>query len=608
MNDLVRPTGLREATPLASSHTDARPVQMTGAAARMWRRRRLLVAGLVGTGTLALVGGAGAILAADGLSFVDLAFLLAFAICAPWTVLGLVNAAIGFAIARLSPDPIAAVAPFATAGDTDAPIVAATAVVMTLRNEDPARALARLAIVRESLEETGAGDAFAYFVLSDTSDPAIAAQEEAAIADWRAQAGAGAERIHYRRRARNTGYKAGNIRDFVERQGRDFELMLTLDADSLMSADAILRMVRIVQASPRIGILQSLVVGAPSRSAFARIFQFGMRHGMRPYTLGSAWWTGECGPYWGHNAIVRIAPFRRHCRLPTLRGAPPLGGPVLSHDQVEAVLMRRAGWEVRVLPREGGSWEENPPTLLDFSKRDLRWCQGNLQYLKLLGLAGLVPTSRVQLVTAIAMFAAVPAMTLVLALAPVIAATTDPAAFPVAAAIALYLAFLALSTAPRVIGFLDLALTKGGVAAYGGAGRFAAGAAIELVFSAILGAVASMRLTLFMLGLALGRGTGWTGQARDAHRVSWGEAMRFGWPATAFGFGILAFVAATIPAALPVALLFCAGYLLAVPFAVITADPRLGAFFSRAGLCAIPEEREMPRALAALAVREGSTR
>lgn len=608
MNDLVRPTGLREATPLASSHTDARPVQMTGATARTWRRRRLLVAGLVGTGTLALVGGAGAILAADGLSLVDLAFLLAFAICAPWTVLGLVNAAIGFAIARLSPDPIAAVAPFAAAGDTDAPIVAATAIVMTVRNEDPARALARLAVVREGLDETGAGDAFAYFVLSDTSDPAIAEEEEAAIAAWKAQAGAGAERIHYRRRARNTGYKAGNIRDFLERQGRDFELMLTLDADSLMSADAILRMVRIVQANPRIGILQSLVVGAPSRSAFARIFQFGMRHGMRPYTLGSAWWTGDCGPYWGHNAIVRIAPFRRHCRLPTLRGAPPLGGPVLSHDQVEAVLMRRAGWEVRVLPREGGSWEENPPTLLDFSKRDLRWCQGNLQYLKLVGLSGLVPTSLVQLVTAIAMFAAVPAMTLVLALAPVIAATTDPAAFPVAAAIGFYLAFLALSTAPRVIGFLDLALTKGGVAAYGGAGRFAAGAAIELVFSAILGAVASMRLTLFMLGLALGRGTGWTGQARDAHRVSWGEALRFGWPATAFGVGILAFVAATIPAALPVALLFCAGYLLAVPFAVITADPRLGALFARAGLCAIPEEREMPRALAALAAREGSLR
>ena len=158
--------------------------------------------------------------------------------------------------------------------------------------------------------------------------------------------------------------------------------MLPLDADSLMSGEAILRLVRIMQAHPKLGILQSLVVGAPSASAFARIFQFGMRHGMRAYTMGSAWWIGDCGPFWGHNALVRIAPFAEHCHLPILPGQPPLGGHVLSHDQVEATLMRRAGYEVRVLPDESGSWEENPPTMFEFSTRDLRWCQGNMQYLQ----------------------------------------------------------------------------------------------------------------------------------------------------------------------------------------------------------------------------------
>ena len=156
--------------------------------------------------------------------------------------------------------------------------------------------------------------------------PAVAAAEEAAIRRWKAAAGADADRLVYRRRAINTGFKAGNLRDFCARWGDDYEFMLPLDADSLMSAETILRLVRIGQAYPKLGILQSLVVGAPAQSAFARIFQFGMRHGMRPYTMGSAWWAGDCGPFWGHNGLVRIAPFRAHCDLPVLPGKPPLGG------------------------------------------------------------------------------------------------------------------------------------------------------------------------------------------------------------------------------------------------------------------------------------------
>ena len=143
-------------------------------------------------------------------------------------------------------------------------------------------------------------------------------------------------------------------------------------------------MVRIMQVEPKLGILQSLVVGMPSTSAFARVFQFGMRLGMRSYTLGSAWWQGDCGPYWGHNAIIRIAPFIAHCHLPPR----PDGTDNLSHDQLEALLMRRAGYEVRVLPEEGASWEENPPTLLEFIRRDLRWAQGNMQYWPFLAARG----------------------------------------------------------------------------------------------------------------------------------------------------------------------------------------------------------------------------
>ena len=220
-----------------------------------------------------------------------------------------------------------------------------------------------------------------------------------------------------------------------------------------------------MQAHPKIGILQSLVVGMPSSSAFARIFQFGMRHGMRSYTMGQAWWVGDCGPFWGHNALVRIKPFHEQCGLPILSGKPPLGGHVLSHDQVEATLMRRAGYEVRVLPEERGSWEENPPTMLEFAQRDVRWCQGNMQYIKLLNLPGLYPMSRFQLVWAILMFIGIPAWTLMIALLPVAAWQAQSMAdFPVNLAIGLYITFFTMYLMPKIAGLIDAMLTRGGVA------------------------------------------------------------------------------------------------------------------------------------------------
>ena len=172
---------------------------------------------------------------------------------------------------------------------------------------------------------------------------------------------------------------------------------------------AVLRMVRIMQASPEIGILQGLVVGMPSTSAFARIFQFGMRLAMWSYTTGSAWWQADCGPHWGHNSVLRLKPFTAHCHIPPLPEGGPLGGHILSHDQIEAVLMRRAGYEVRVLPEEHLGWEENPPTLLEFIRRDIRWCQGNMQYWHFLDLPGLKFVSRYQLAFAILMFLGSPA-------------------------------------------------------------------------------------------------------------------------------------------------------------------------------------------------------
>jgi membrane glycosyltransferase len=560
-------------------------------------RRRWIVLGLNVATWLLLNGAAWSILGSGGWTLVDIVLALAFAIATPWTVLGFWNALIGLWLLHREGDAMMDVAPFARAGDERIPVTIRTAVFMTLRNEDPERAIARLKIVKQSIDATGEGSQFDYFILSDTNNPEIGAREEAASAAFAAEAGEG--RVVYRRRTDNTAFKAGNVRDFLDRWGSRYELMLPLDADSLMAGATIVKHVRMMQAYPKLGILQSLVVGMPSSSAFARIFQFGMRQGMRSYTMGQAWWVGDCGPFWGHNALVRIRPFMDHCHLPVLPGGPPLGGHVLSHDQVEATFMRRAGYEVRVLPEEEGSWEENPPTILEFSRRDVRWCQGNMQYVKLLDQPGLKPISRFQLVWAILMFVGVPAWTLMIALSPFLAwHGPSREAFPVGFAATVYVIFFLMYLMPKIAGFTDILMTEGGTDRYGGRAHFLGAAAIELVFSFLLGALTSFRITVFMIGLAFGKSVTWGGQQRDAMALSWREAWDAFWPQMAFGWAVFGLLWLASPAAALWSLPLTAGFLIAVPFAVFTASPALGRFFVSHRLCGIPEEFAMPDEIA----------
>jgi membrane glycosyltransferase len=567
--------------------------------AELTRRRRIVFALNIAT-YLAMLWVAARILGSGGWTAIDVILFVWFVFGTPWTVLGFWNSLIGLWLLHFHRGAMAEVAPYAPAGDEKVPLRIKTAIFMTLRNEDAERAISRFRTVKASVDATGEGAAFGYFVLSDTNNPEVAAAEEQAVAAWQA-ADLDRERIIYRRRTDNTGYKAGNVRDFCARWGSDYALMLPLDADSLMAGDQIVRLVRMMQAYPKIGILQSLVVGMPSSSAFARIFQFGMRHGMRSYTMGQAWWVGDCGPFWGHNALVRIKPFHDECHLPILPGKPPLGGHVLSHDQVEATLMRRAGYEVRVLPEERGSWEENPPTMLEFARRDVRWCQGNMQYLKLLDLQGLYPMSRFQLVWAILMFLGIPAWTLMIALLPVAAYQSRGLAdFPVELASGLYVTFFTMYLMPKIAGLLDAMLTCGGVARYGGWLRFIPSAAIELVFSFLQGAVSTIRTSIFMLGLLFGKSVVWGGQSRDAQRLTWAEAARHLWPQTLFGVIVCGALIAIAPAVFWWSLPLTAGYLLAVPFAVVTAEPQFGRLLRRLGICGIPEDFAPPAEVTAV--------
>jgi membrane glycosyltransferase len=570
--------------PVANGPSLTTPAGFEAIATLALRRTIVLVLNAV-TWTLLLFWAA-SILASGGWTGPDVAILVCLALALPWPVLGFWNAVIGLWQIHGRRNPALVLQP---QGAEPEPITVKTAVLMTLRNENPVRALRRLKIIKESLDLTGEGHQFSYFVLSDTDQADVARHEEEGIADWRAQ-DASPERIVYRRRDYNDGFKAGNVRDFATDAGRDFELMLPLDADSLMTGAAIVELVRIMQRNTKLGILQSLVVGTPSASAFARIFQFGMRLGMRTYTLGQAWWVGDCGPYWGHNALVRISPFVEYCDLPVFPGKPPLGGRILSHDQVEAALMRRAGFEVRVLPVEIGSFEDNPPDAVAFSERDTRWCQGNLQYLKLLGYRGLYPVSRYQLVWAVLMFIGVPAWIAIFALMPFAAGADGGASFPSWSAAAFSLTLFAMYLAPKLAGIAGAILTPGEVRRFGGFARFSLGAAIEIIFSLTLAAMTALRTTLFMAGLLVGKSGGWKAQARDADGISWSAATSEFWPHLVFGVMLGCAFATFAPDGLVWSLPLASGFVIAIPFAVLTASPAVGRFFRKHGIAGIPED------------------
>ena len=565
--------------------------------------RRVLFAALFAAtmaGSLALAALA---LSPGGFSLTDVILLVLFAVTLPWMVAGFWNALIGFWIMRFSGDPVAAVMPLAARIRGDEPVTASTAILLCIRNEAPERMIRNLEPMLAGLHAAGCGARFHLYVLSDSSDAGIAAKEEACFATltsrWRERV-----EITYRRRVENTGFKAGNIRDFCERWGSQHEFAVTLDADSFMTADAVLRLVRIMQADPGLGILQGLIVGLPSTSAFARVFQFGMRLGMRSYTIGSAWWQGDCGPYWGHNAALRLAPFIAHCALPVLSEDGAEDRHILSHDQIEAVLMRAAGYAVRVLPQEDLGWEENPPTLLEFIRRDLRWCQGNMQYWSFLGLPGLKPVSRYQLALAILMFIGSPAWIGLLVLGTLGVAFADtPANFiRPDAGMALFISVLVMWFSPKIATAAEILLRPELRRGFGGAGLFILNYLIETIYSVLLCPILWFGHTIFLVGLLFGREIGWIGQTRDDHAVPFALALHNLWPHTLLGWGALGLLAMTQPAAIPYVLFLAAGPAVAIPFAMMTAWPRFGSFCARIGIGRLPEETMRPAVLADLAL------
>jgi membrane glycosyltransferase len=484
-----------------------------------------------------------------------------------------------------------------------------TAVVMPVYNEATARTFAAIEAMRAEIDATGLGKAFDYFVLSDSTQGDAWIAEERAFLDLRARWGDEA-RLYYRHRPKNHHRKAGNIGDFVSRWGATYDHMLVLDADSLMTGACVVHLAAAMEADPDSGIIQSLPLIINRNTLFARVQQFAARIYGPVIATGLSVWSGRDGNYWGHNAIIRTKAFAAACGLPDLPGKPPFGGHVLSHDFVEAALIRRAGWSVTMLPALPGSYEESPPSLIDVAVRDRRWAQGNLQHSRIIGAAGLKPASRQHFATGIAGYVASPLWLaqLVVGIALVLQTayvrpeyfTSEFGLYPVwprfdpVRALQLFGITMGILLAPKFLGLI-LALVDGPVRrACGGGVRLVLSSLIEILLSALIAPIAMVIQSGSVFQILVGRDTGWNPQRRDDGSIPWGDIVRRHRWHMALGLvtGIAAFAIATSlflwmsPTIL--------GLVLAIPISWASGQLSWGLALKRLGLLMTPEERAPP--------------
>ena len=465
-----------------------------------------------------------------------------------------------------------------------------TAILLPIYNEDPRPVFTAVAIMARAMAEHGLDGADIH-VLSDTQDPAIAAAEM----DLFHQVQAHGTGVAYRRRTNNAGRKAGNIAQFCADWGADYDYMLVLDADSLMSPAAIAGLIGLMDANPRAGIIQSVPYPVGRETLFARIQQFAARLYTPLLVEGLAFWQQGGGNYWGHNAIIRIAPFMAHCTLPVLPGRPPFGGEILCHDVVEAGLMQRAGWGVWMAPGLADSYEALPANMVDYAVRERRWCQGNLQHLGVIGAPGLRPVGRYHLLLGIACYLSGPLTVAFMALATLDSVLGGQAAEALVATPgwqhwALVGLTLVLLYGAKLTSLLAVLLDEAASRSFGGRLRLLASAVLEQAAAMVIAPVMLVFYTGYVCMMALGRSVEWDPQPRDDRGVSWSEAWRRLRGPAVIAAAWLALLSAAGGAVLGWSLALLAGLALAAPFAVWSSRTSLGLAARRLGLFLTTDE------------------
>ena len=545
------------------------------------------------------------VLQVGGLTILETMILVLFVAMFAWIALSFVSAVIGFCSLLIGRRRTLGIDP----GGELPKLRTRTALLLPTYNEDPNRVMARLQAVYESLRGTGRLAHFDSFILSDTTDPAVWVAEEAAFLRLRARGCT--EQLYYRHRTSNIGRKAGNISDWVMRFGGAYDHMIVLDADSLMDGGMIVRLAGAMERHPRVGLIQTLPVLVNADTLFARLQQFAGRVYGPLIAYGIAWWHGADGNYWGHNAIIRIEAFAGQAGLPLLKGRKPFGGHILSHDFIEAALMRRAGWAIHIAPEIEGSYEECPPTLTDYIVRDRRWCQGNLQHAGVLPARGLYWMSRLHLLVGIGSYITAPMWLIFLLIGILISLQARfippdyfpkyptlfpqwPMQDPVRAAY-VFLGTMGLLILPKLLGWLAMLLRRQSRISMGGGVRGLASVLLEIVLSALIAPIMMLAQCRAVGQILRGRDAGWSAQARE-HSASTRIATFVRDYLWATSLGVLLAVAAY---AVSTPLLFwmspvVAGLALAIPLAGVSAQTRAGSGLRSAGLLLTTDERTPP--------------
>ncbi len=471
-----------------------------------------------------------------------------------------------------------------------------TALLMPIYNENPSDVFAAMEAMGCAILELGL-DRVDLFILSDTQDPAIARAEQAEFARLRDRLPVGPA-LFYRRRTDNTGRKVGNLLDFCSRWGADYDYMLVLDADSLIGARTIGTLIGLMDGNPRAGIIQTVPYAVGRETPFARFQQFSARLYTPLLIEGLNFWQGSDGNYWGHNAIVRIAPFVEHCALPILPGREPFGGEILCHDVVEAGLMRAAGWHVWVLPETLESFEAVPANLVDFTGRERRWCQGNLQHTGVLSDARLRRVGRFHLAYGILHYLAAPAVMALFTMAILDAALGGGFASALLGAGAAQSALIALGAVllygGKLAAVAAVLFNSAESRRFGGRTRLIVGAIVEQLGATIISAVLITFYTRFIVALLAGASVRWDAQSRDDRGLSWSEAATKLTLPTLVGIVwlvLLAFLPGSNNALLLWSFPLLAGLLLCIPAAWVSSRVGVGRTLRRWGLFLTPEER-----------------
>ena len=519
-----------------------------------------------------------------------------FALLFAWVTAGCITAVMGFMVLLRGDEHMLSKH---TADKRPLEDGARTAVIMPVCNEDVDTVFAGLRATCESLAATGVARLFDVYILSDSKDPALRAAELAAWSELRASLGT--DRIYYRWRQRRTKRKAGNVADFCRRWGRNYRYMVVLDADSVMSGDALITLVRLMETHPSAGILQTAPQACGHDTLHARAQQFASRVVGRLFTLGMQYWQLGEAHYWGHNAIIRVEPFMKHCALAPLPGKGSLSGEILSHDFVEAALMRRAGYHVWLVPDLVGSYEQQPPHILAELQRDRRWCQGNLQNARLIAEPGFHPVHRGMLLTGAMAYLSAPLWLLYVVLGALLWLVGGNVFFTregdfAVGVLGLWVGTIILLVLPRVLGVLAV-LLKGEKRFYGGGAKLLKSALLEIGLSALQAPLRMVAHTLFVVGALIGLKLEWKSPPREASDVCWGEAAKRFAPIGLAVLVIAAMLALIHPPALVWMIPVGLPLLLAVPFTVLTSRSDLGARVRDARLLLIPEETWQPSVL-----------